>query len=127
MLNGQVPEWSIGAVLKTVVAQATEGSNPSLSATGLLSLLIAFDYFQLRCAGPYTGPYSDLRMALVCEGRPPLPAPPAHPGCPGAKPTTGLLWVAGSGYLPTGLGGAFHEKRRGDGHCTQAGMERVPT
>ena len=36
MLNGQVPEWSIGAVLKTVVAQATEGSNPSLSATHLL-------------------------------------------------------------------------------------------
>ena len=30
---GEVPEWTIGAVSKTVVAlAATEGSNPSLSA-----------------------------------------------------------------------------------------------
>ena len=30
---GEVPEWTIGAVSKTVVApRATEGSNPSLSA-----------------------------------------------------------------------------------------------
>ncbi len=30
---GEVPEWTIGAVSKTVVAfGATEGSNPSLSA-----------------------------------------------------------------------------------------------
>ena len=30
---GEVPEWTIGAVSKTVVALgATEGSNPSLSA-----------------------------------------------------------------------------------------------
>ncbi|KUK45626.1 MAG: hypothetical protein XD73_1498, partial [Anaerolinea thermophila] len=30
---GEVPEWTIGAVSKTVVASvATEGSNPSLSA-----------------------------------------------------------------------------------------------
>jgi hypothetical protein len=32
ILNGRMPEWFIGAVLKTVVGQPTEGSNPSPSA-----------------------------------------------------------------------------------------------
>ncbi|GEM_PF-1664570 len=30
---GEVPEWSNGAVSKTVVPQGTVGSNPTLSAT----------------------------------------------------------------------------------------------
>ena len=36
--RGEVPEWSKGAVLKTVVAQVTVGSNPTLSATIILQL-----------------------------------------------------------------------------------------
>jgi hypothetical protein len=34
--SGKMAEWSIATVLKTVVARATEGSNPSLS--GFLEL-----------------------------------------------------------------------------------------
>ena len=33
-------EWSIAAVLKTVVARATGGSNPSLSANSIIYQLI---------------------------------------------------------------------------------------
>lgn len=32
--NGEVAEWSIATVLKTVVQQCTGGSNPSFSASG---------------------------------------------------------------------------------------------
>ena len=39
---GKVAEWTIATVLKTVVARATEGSNPSLSAPilGFRALLV---------------------------------------------------------------------------------------
>ena len=33
--NGEVAEWSIAAVLKTVDPQGSGGSNPSLSANGV--------------------------------------------------------------------------------------------
>ena len=34
-IRGEVPEWSNGAVSKTVVPQGTVGSNPTLSAISL--------------------------------------------------------------------------------------------
>ena len=34
-VSGEVPEWSNGAVSKTVVPQGTVGSNPTLSAITL--------------------------------------------------------------------------------------------
>ena len=40
MKFGEMAEWSIAAVLKTVVLRGTGGSNPSLSAKG--SFLAAF-------------------------------------------------------------------------------------
>ncbi len=36
-----MPEWSIGAVSKTVVPFGTQGSNPCLSAKWTLTLAIA--------------------------------------------------------------------------------------
>ena len=39
--NGEMAEWSNAAVLKTVVVQATGGSNPSLSATNAENQQIA--------------------------------------------------------------------------------------
>ena len=44
---GEVPEWTIGAVSKTVVALgATEGSNPSLSALFYLQILFPPEQFK---------------------------------------------------------------------------------
>ena len=34
MTNGEMPEWSIGAVSKTVIPSGIQGSNPCLSAKG---------------------------------------------------------------------------------------------
>ena len=48
-LSGEVPEWSIGAVSKTVVGQPTVGSNPTLSATcpreSVLPIRLRPDFF----------------------------------------------------------------------------------
>ena len=40
-LTGEVAEWSIAAVLKTVVLRGTRGSNPCLSATNAENQQIA--------------------------------------------------------------------------------------
>ena len=37
--QGEMPEWSIGAVSKTVVPFGTQGSNPCLSACKALTIL----------------------------------------------------------------------------------------
>src|SRR3989338_11379276 len=43
--SGELAEWSIAAVLKTVVPRGTGGSNPSLSAGNLIPKVLAFVVF----------------------------------------------------------------------------------
>ena len=40
--NGEMPEWSIGAVSKTVIPSGIQGSNPCLSAQEQKNIRSAF-------------------------------------------------------------------------------------
>ena len=42
---GEMAEWSIAAVLKTVVLRGTGGSNPSLSARNPVEQIVLRDFF----------------------------------------------------------------------------------
>ena len=39
LISGEMPEWSNGAVSKTVVRLRTQGSNPCLSANPLIATI----------------------------------------------------------------------------------------
>ena len=44
-MQGEVAEWSIAAVLKTVVLRGTGGSNPSLSAKELKTIVFSSFFY----------------------------------------------------------------------------------